>query len=421
VSGASRTEQLGSERGAILVQVATALFVFTMLSAFVIDYGVQLISRNQVQAAVDAAALAGATALAYDSYTDRSATGPAHATAQAVAKKNLVWSEAASVDVDPNVVCESTWEAGASAAPIRACVEVKAFRNEARGNPIPTYIAQLMGIHALGVSAAAIAEAKDSNATDCLKPLAIPDRWLERYPAPPVAWPTGSTFNRWDPDNPAVLLPPATRDAYTPPNQLGAGTGLTMDAFGLQVTLQPGEIASPIAPIAPWRYLPVQIPDSRWGPNAVRENTKSCASSSVAKASVAIGDRLNFVPGGIPANAALVGIGFQDLVNLDLAASWNAVTQRVEGSCADLLVGRCASMSPRVIALALYDATDLADASQAGGATSVLVTNIVGFFIESVAGTDATGRIVRHPGQRDPAAITLFDASSFLRASMLVK
>jgi hypothetical protein len=148
----------------------------------------------------------------------------------------------------------------------------------------------------------------------------------------------------------------------------------------------------------------------------VRENTNSCAAASVA-----IGDRLNFVPGGIPANAALVAAGLQDLVDRDPAAGWNAVTRRVENSCADRLVGRCASMSPRIIALAVYDVTDLADASQAGGAASVLVTNIVGFFIEAVAGTNATGRIVRHPGQRDPGAITLFDASSFLRASLLVK
>ena len=57
----------------------------------------------------------------------------------------------------------------------------------------------------------------------------------------------------------------------------------------------------------------------------------------------------------------------------------------------------------------------------AGGATSVLVTNIVGFFIDSVSGTDVTGYLVRHPGLRAANAITLFDDSSFLRATMLVQ
>src|SRR3989442_15801258 len=51
--------RLSGDRGPILVQVASALVAFTMLSAFVIDYGVLVISRGQAQAAADAAALAG--------------------------------------------------------------------------------------------------------------------------------------------------------------------------------------------------------------------------------------------------------------------------------------------------------------------------------------------------------------------------
>jgi len=108
------------------------------------------------------------------------------------------------------------------------------------------------------------------------------------------------------------------------------------------------------------------------------------------------------------------------LVARDPDAVWNAVTQRVEGSCADAPV-RCASMSPRIIALPVYDPIDLADASLAAVPASVRVTNIVGFFIEGVAGTNATGRIVKHPGLRDANGIILTDASSFLRASLLVK
>jgi Flp pilus assembly protein TadG len=131
------TDSLGSDRGAIVVQVATGLFVFTLLSGFVIDYGILVVSRNQVQTTVDAAALAGATALAFDRYSDRSATGPPSTAAQAVAAENLVWNAAASVHVDANIACQSTWEAGTSATAIRACVEVKAFRNAAKGNAIP--------------------------------------------------------------------------------------------------------------------------------------------------------------------------------------------------------------------------------------------------------------------------------------------
>jgi hypothetical protein len=51
-----------------------------------------------------------------------------------------------------------------------------------------------MGVDFLGVSAAAMGEAKRSNATNCLKPLAIPDRWLELSTVA-GAWVPGSTFD----------------------------------------------------------------------------------------------------------------------------------------------------------------------------------------------------------------------------------
>jgi hypothetical protein len=77
-------------------------------------------------------------------------------------------------------------------------------------------------------------------------------------------------------------------------------------------------------------------------------------------------------------------------------------------------------MSPRIIALPVYDLHDLADRSRAG-ATSIRINNIVGFFIESVSGNDVTGRITAHPGIRRATALTLVDASSFLRAALLVE
>ncbi|HEY3045773.1 MAG TPA: TadE/TadG family type IV pilus assembly protein [Vicinamibacterales bacterium] len=404
-----------NERGAILIQVATMLVVFTMMSAFVIDYGVQLVSRNQIQNAVDAAALAGVTSLAYDDYTNWTPSGPAQLSARAVAAKNLVWTEPANIPA-ANVefpVCASSYEAGASGSPINACVQVTAFRDENHTNAIPTIFGKLMGLNWLGISATAIAEAKSGNATDCLKPLAIPDHWTEKYPTNPGTWSSTSTFDKWNPMT-GLLIPSASRDSYIAPDPLGSGTGLmiTMD-FGA-VTLLPGSVSW--SAISPWHYLPVQIPNSRWGPNDVRANTNSCAAAKVK-----IGDRLNFPPGGITANAALIGQGLLDLYNLDPGAHWNTTTKRVENSCADLLTGRCASMSPRVIALPVYDPLDLANASHAGGASSVFVTNIVGFFIDSVNGTNATGYLTKHPGLRDSTAITLFDASSFLRASLLVK
>jgi hypothetical protein len=59
--------------------------------------------------------------------------------------------------------------------------------------------------------------------------------------------------------------------------------------------------------------------------------------------------------------------------------------------------------------------------SAAAAPTSVSLTNIIGFFIESVSGTDITGYLTTYPGFRDVSATMLYDDSSFLRAPMLVQ
>ena len=404
-------DRLRSNRGAVLVHVTLALLSFTAVSALVIDYGIQLVSRHQIQTAADAAALAGATALAFDSYADRSDTGPAKTAALAMATENKVWQQAANVTAGDISfpVCADSFDAGPSATPILACVKVDAFRNQDRGNPLPSFFGQLFGVTSSSVSASATAEAKDANATDCLKPLAVPDRWIERNPVS-GPWTSGSTFDKWDPANPAVLLSPP--DSYTAPTGLSSGSGLkiTVD-FGVQVVLSQGATATPVSHIKPWNYLTVQIPDSAFGGD-VAANITGCAKSSIG-----VGDRLNLVAG----NAGVVATALRDLFNRDPGAHWNTETNHVDGSCADA-PARCASMSPRIIALPVYHPGDLADNSRAG-ATSIKVSNIVGFFIESVdvVNATATGRVTRHPGLIRPTATTLIDASSFLRASLLVQ
>ena len=420
MTGTSARARWGNEDGAIVVHVALALFALTLMSAFVIDYGVQLLGRSETQNVADAAALAGATALAYDDYGDRTAGGAAEAAAKAVAARNAVWDGTAAVDVVADVSCADSWVWGRSAPPRLACIEVTASRDTAHGNPLPTYIAQLMGIRNSNINATAIGEAEDANSTDCLRPIAIPDRWQENYPAA-AAWSGTSQFDRYDPMT-GMLLPLNARDSYTAPDGLDAGTGMTMsDQFGVEVTLSAGSISTPVTTIKSWQYLPIQIPGSQWGADAVRNNTASCASSSTTKAPVSIGTRVHFATGDPVSDASLIASALRDLINRDPGAVWDAANHRVSASCADALPA-CASISPRIIAIGLYDPDDLAAAAYGGAPTGVLLQNFIGFFVESVNGTDITGRIVRHPGQIDTNTLyPLYDDSSFLRASMLVQ
>src|SRR5689334_17942976 len=86
------------ERGAVMVHVALGLIAFMALSALSIDYGVKWVARSQAQNAADAGALAGATALAFDS-PSQAPEGMATRSAQAFALANSVWGAPPDVDV----------------------------------------------------------------------------------------------------------------------------------------------------------------------------------------------------------------------------------------------------------------------------------------------------------------------------------
>src|SRR5215471_9236258 len=86
-----------SERGAMLVHVAVALLVLASFATFSFDFGLFWVSRRQAQTSADAAAMAGAIAIAYDG-ADASADSFAKTAAFAVSQQNLVWGEAPAVD-----------------------------------------------------------------------------------------------------------------------------------------------------------------------------------------------------------------------------------------------------------------------------------------------------------------------------------
>jgi hypothetical protein len=392
--------RLRIDRGAILIHVSMALSTITIVSAVAIDYGMLLVSRGQIQNAADAAALAGASALAFDSYADRSSTGPAKQTAIAVATANPVSSQPPAVAPGDVTfpVCPDSFSAGPSVPPIMSCVRVDAYRN------VPTFFAQAFGFDSSSVSARAVAQAKAANATPCLKPLAIPDRWAERVPAL-GPWLAMSTFEKWDPANPAVLLSPP--DFYSAPRPTAAGTGLTMTAdAGTKVVLSEAE---PNAAPVPWTYHALEIPGSRQGTD-FRANVEQCAGAIVA-----IGERLPLRPGGA---GGITALAMQTLIDRDPFARWNAATGDVDGSCAERATP-CAAMSPRIIALPLFDPGDFADGRRTG-VTSVVVRNIVGFFIDSVSPTTVTGYLVRHPGIIRAGAPAVIEPSAFLRSIVLI-
>ena len=85
------------EAGMSLVFVGMGLMAFLSASMLAVDVGMLMTARNQAQNSADAGALAGATALAFDDFDDRSATGPAVTSAITTGKANDVMGSTVSL------------------------------------------------------------------------------------------------------------------------------------------------------------------------------------------------------------------------------------------------------------------------------------------------------------------------------------
>lgn len=153
------------ERGAILIYMAVILLVLTAFTTFVVDYGVLWIARGQAQNAADAAAFAGAIGLAYDDPNDLTDTSPAKQSAFAASQSNFVWGEAPDVQITTDItfpVCPDGTD--------NPCVRADVYRNQARGNALPMFFGQILGLTDQGIRATATAQVMAANASECLKP-----------------------------------------------------------------------------------------------------------------------------------------------------------------------------------------------------------------------------------------------------------
>ncbi len=193
------------EQGATLVLVALSLSVLLGMAALAVDTGMLLTARTESQRVVDAAALAGAGSLilAPDD------ADLARQTAIDYAAQNDVRGIVADVqpgDVDVDLVNDR--------------VRVRMFRTQARGNPIETFFARLLGVQETDVATVAAAQASPAGAINCPLPITLPDRW------------TNSGSDEWDPDGEG--------DTYFPPGTDGS-VSYTDEDIGLPFNLFPSQ------------------------------------------------------------------------------------------------------------------------------------------------------------------------------------
>jgi Flp pilus assembly protein TadG len=401
---ADRLGQIGrDERGTALIFVAVSLVALLGASMLAIDVGQLMTARTQAQNAADAGALAGATALNFNSYTDHSSGGPAVSSAIDAARANRVIGARPSITpadvtfpIDP-VTGDSD------------LVQVTVYRTVDRGNPVSTLIAGAFGMPTVSVSATAMAAARPANAETCILPWTIPDKWIEKQCPPELCDYAGNT---WDPADTFDInasqgnqqnagAPLANPDVYVPPGQSGA-TGYSYGEVGLKMVLKPSS-QSEVTP----SFYNVWDVGGVTGADAYRDNIAGCN-----PASIGMGQSMT------PETGNMVGAtrqGTSDLIASDSGAYWDSHCSCVKGSDTTRY-----KVSPRIRPIPLYDPVAYANDQHSGKSQPTLqIVNFLGVFVDSVNNQgEVTAYVTKIGGRvsgRGPSPI-----GGFARAIILV-
>jgi hypothetical protein len=356
-------------------------------SMLAIDVGMLMTARNQAQNSADAGALAGATALVYDDWDDRSASGPAVVNALAASRANKVMR--GDVVVGPENVEFLNDEMG---TPNRVRVTVQRTVN--------TLVAQYFGIATANINAVATAEASNGNAMTCVKPFTIPDRWIEKNPNT-IPWTTDAGFSRYDKKGnvlspadvyePAYLEPPPYQKTKNPNY-----SGYNMEANrGMKLVLRAGQGNN----IQPSMYFSLAMTSDTGGQD-YRWNIANCNHSIYHW-----GDQLIQEPGAMEGPTIQ---GIEELIARDPNAHW--VDDPTGGHVADSSYGD--RQSPRVFPIPLYDPAKYAEGKANGRVAEFEIANFLGFFAMPPDGNSIPGRITQITGIVDkdagPAPVNSF-------------
>ena len=346
------------ERGMSFAFVGIGLMTFMAATALAVDVGMFMTARTQAQTSADSAALSGVTALVYNSWTDRTAAGPAVQSAMSTAAQNTVMNGA--VSVQPTDV---TFPNDPFGQPNRVKVDV--YRTAGRSNPVTTLLGSLLGHSTIDIAATATAEAAPAGGMTCVKPFIIPDKWQE-LTNPPFDM-NNSTYDHYD--NQGNVLNPA--DTYDPTQ------GYSMADKGTLLILRAGSGNN----IQPTFYYSWSMPGNTTGEiggDWYRDNIARCNTTVIERGEVAIQE-----PGNLMGPTVQ---GLQDLWDLDPTAYWQS----------DASGGHYVSSmnpSPRVFPIPLYNPNDYDLGKKTGRNATLNVSGFIGFFLERVQGNEAYGRI----------------------------
>jgi hypothetical protein len=262
-----------------------------------------------------------------------------------------------------------------------------------------------------------------ANATDCVAPLAIADRWGETTPLPIKLWHSAShdlaDLPSFDKYIGVDVLKPGLRDQYAAPTALAAGNGFRND--------QPGGPGFPLV----LRELPETYPAIKRGqfigvnldradtsaPDAVQASIEGCNGIPVG-----VGTGESVSPVGTPVISSVVA-GLTTLMARDPSASWNPTTRTIQNSCA-MDTPPCAAFSPRLIGIPVFDVSEYDRTRWPGSTLNLRIVNVIGFFVEQVIGGPAPeihGYVTWYPGLINADAPSIAYTATFLRTAVLMR
>ena len=354
------------DRGMSFAFVGVGLMTFMAATTLAVDVGMFMTARTQAQTSADAGALAGATALVFNSWADRSASGPAVQSSISAAAQNTVMGGV--VSVLPSDVTFPVGPTGSNR------VKVDVYRTAGRLNPVTTLLGSLLGLSTIDIAATATAEAAPAGGMTCVKPFIIPDKWIENT-SPPWDMNT-SVYEHYD--NHGNELTP--HDVYDPTRGYGAadkGTLLILRAGGGNN-------------IRPTFYFSWAMPGNT-GASWYEENIRNCNTTVIERGYIATQEPGNMMGPTIA--------GLQALLDQDPGAIW--VNDATGGHYQSTM-----NPSPRVFPIPLYNPEEFEKGKQTGRTADLIVANWLGFFLERIQGNEAYGRIFPITGVTSTSAPT---------------
>jgi Flp pilus assembly protein TadG len=351
----SRRTHISNQKGSVLLTFAVSIVGLFCFAVVAIDGAIMMTTKNQLQCAADAAALAGASAMTQGDTEVRRR-------AEYFAENNYAVQDtmrACLIDPDVDVVihrdADENW------------VQVTTHRTTETGDPLRTYFLKILDLAAglaptrantVDVTARAKAELVDNCGAACIKPWAIPDRWHDE-----------------DLDG---IYEPGDGDFYDP-----IATGyMAPGDVGFQITLKQG---NPNGSGVPGQYYPVDFPPVNKGNPLTGADIYEQWIATCCPFIISPGDTC-LTETGMKQGPTIQGV--QDLMSQDPDAYWDG-TKVVSDK----------GMSPRIALVPFFDPRF----PPTPGKSEIYISKIGAFFIESVGpGSTVTGRFIQVTAPGEP-------------------